>query len=314
VDLNIDGWSSLCDIFSGSGVVGDYFNERDKRVISNDLLHHNFITNSAFLDNRSFNLEKVKSYIDSYNSLDIKIDNYFSINFGDRYFSLDIAKKIGFIREDIEDKYIKREINLKEKYILITSLIYAMDKIANTVGHYDAYIKKSIKGKSLILKPLDINLEKNIGNRVYNRDANSLIREIECDVLYIDPPYNSRQYCDLYHLLENLALWQKPKLFGIAKKFDRTNLKSEYNKKEALRAFEDLIINAKAKYILLSYNNMGDKGNSRSNAKMSDGEILSVLKKKGKVEVFEKSYREFNSGKSSIKDNKERIFFVKVIK
>ncbi len=313
INLKVESWNSFCDIFSGSGVVGYHFNRKDKRVISNDLLYHNFITNSAFLDNSSFNLEKIESYIDSYNSLDIKEENYFSINFGDRYFSIDNARKIGFIREDIEKRYKKKDINLKERYILITSLIYAMDKIANTVGHYDAYIKRDIKDKDLILKPLNIDIEKNIGNRVYNRDANRLIREIECDILYIDPPYNSRQYCDLYHLLENLALWQKPKLFGVAKKFDRTNLKSEYNKKEALKAFEDLVENAKSRYILLSYNNMANKGNSRSNARMSDSKILGVLEKKGEVEVFEKSYKEFNSGKSSIKDNKERIFFVKVI-
>ncbi len=66
----------FCDIFSGSGVVGYYFNRKDKRVISNDLLYHNFITNSAFLDSSSFNLEKIESYIDSYNSLDIKEENY----------------------------------------------------------------------------------------------------------------------------------------------------------------------------------------------------------------------------------------------
>ncbi len=183
-------------------------------------------------------------------------------------------------------------------------------KLQIQLAHYDAYIKRYIKDKDLILKPLNIDIEKNIGNRVYNRDANRLIREIECDILYIDPPYNSRQYCDLYHLLENLALWQKPKLFGVAKKFDRTNLKSEYNKKEALKAFEDLIENAKSRYILLSYNNMANKGNIRSNARMSDSEILDVLEKKGEVEVFEKSYREFNSGKTLALKIIKREFFL----
>ncbi len=107
----------------------------------------------------------------------------------------------------------------------------------------------------------------------------------------------------------------KTKLFGVAKKFDRTNLKSEYNKKEALKAFEDLIENAKSRYILLNYNNMANKGNSRSNAShLSDSEILSVLEKKGEVEVFEKSYREFNVKKSKRGNNIERVFFVKINK
>ncbi len=100
----------------------------------------------------------------------------------------------------------------------MTSLNYSIDKIANTVGHYDAYIKKDIKDREFKLKLLDIDTKKNINNEIYNKDANSLIREIECDILYLDPPYNSRQYSDAYHLLENLTLWQKPEVFGEAKK------------------------------------------------------------------------------------------------
>jgi len=216
------------------------------------------------------------------------------------------------IREKIKEWFVSGIVNRKEKNILLTSLIYSIDKIANTVGHYDAYIKKEIKEKDLILKMPKIDNEKNINNEIYNMDANVLIREIECDILYIDPPYNSRQYANMYHVLENLALWQKPEVKGIARKFDTTHLKSGYNQKNAIDFFNDLIENAQTKYVLLSYNNMGNKGHSRSNARMSDEDILKVLNKKGKVEIFEKEYKEFTTGKRKRGENKERVFFVEV--
>ena len=95
-------------------------------------------------------------------------------------------------------------------------------------------------------------------------DSNELVRKIYADLVYIDPPYNSRQYCDAYHLLENVARWEKPQVFGVARKMDRTKLKSKYCTKNATKTFEDLIRNLNCKYILFSYNNMATKGNDRS--------------------------------------------------
>ena len=58
-------------------------------------------------------------------------------------------------------------------------------------------------------------------------DSNELVKNIEADLVYIDPPYNSRQYCDAYHLLENVARWEKPEVFGVARKMDRSTMKSK---------------------------------------------------------------------------------------
>lgn len=142
-------------------------------------------------------------------------------------------------------------------------------------------------------------------------DTNELMPDIEADLVYIDPPYNSRQYCDAYHLLENVARWNKPEVFGVAKKMDRTALKSDYCTQKATDAFEKLIDATHAKYILLSYNNMAEKGNDRSNAKISDEDIWRILQKKGKVKVFTEDYKAFSTGKSEIKDNQERLFLCK---
>jgi len=139
-----------------------------------------------------------------------------------------------------------------------------------------------------------------------------LVRKIKADIVYIDPPYNSRQYCDSYHLLENVAAWKKEQVYGTAKKIDRSHIKSQYNMKTAGVAFCDLINNIKASYILLSYNDMGDFGNARSQSRISDHEILSALKRKGEVEIFETDFKQFTTGKSNKNDLKERIFLCKV--
>jgi len=314
IDENVKDFYSFCDIFAGTGSVGAFFNDKNKKIIVNDFLYHNFISLKAFLSYEKFDEKKILELIDELNNLSTFKENYFSINFGDKYFCKQNAIKIGAIREKIDKWFLEDKINTKEKNILLTALIYAIDKIANTVGHYDAYIKKEIKEKEFKLKMLEIDLFKNKNNEIYNMDANILIREIECDVLYIDPPYNSRQYANMYHLLENLALNQKPEVKGVAKKFDTTHLKSGYNQKEAVKFFEDLIKNAKAKYILFSYNNMSNKGHNRSNARINDEDIFRILKQKGKVEVFEKEYKDFRSGKSKINNHKERVFFVEVFK
>ena len=145
-------------------------------------------------------------------------------------------------------------------------------------------------------------------NQIYNEDANKLVKKIEADLVYIDPPYNSRQYCDAYHLLENVASWKKPEVSGVAKKMNRDNLKSDYCTTKAPQALKNLIKDIKAKYILLSYNNMETKGNDRSNAKISDADILSILQEKGEVKIFSKKYKSFTTGKSNIQDNEERLF------
>ena len=135
---------------------------------------------------------------------------------------------------------------------------------------------------------------------------------MKADIVYIDPPYNSRQYSDAYHLLENLVEWKKPEVFGVARKMDRTGLKSEYCTIKATKAFKDLVDNLEAKYILVSYNNMGEKGVGRSQAKISDKEIIEILESKGDVKTFETNYNTFTTGKTKIEDHKERIFFCKV--
>lgn len=299
--------NTIADIFAGTGAVSSAFT--DKKLIVNDILYSNYICHIAWFSKQDFSVEKIEEYIRYYNSLSINEENYMSKNFADTFFSASTCRKIGFIREDIDKNFSNNLINEKERAILITSLLYSMDKIANTCGHYDAYRKKGTFDKQLelVMPTPEQDLQ---DNKIFNMDANELVKNLEpVDIVYIDPPYNSRQYCDAYHLLENVAKWEKPEVFGVAKKMNRDNLKSAYCTSSATKAFEDLIKNIKARYILLSYNNMEQKGNERSNARISDSDILRILKEKGKVKVFSKKYKAFSTGKSNIQDNEERLFF-----
>lgn len=312
VDEYCSGVNIIMDIFSGTGAVANIFT--DKMIMTNDLLYFNYLIHYAWFYQDDYSENKIIDLIENYNQVQTIENNYMRCNFSDTFFSADNCSKIGFIREDIERKYRNNQLNFKEYSILITSLIYAMDKIANTVGHYDAYRKNIVNTLPIELSVILPSKNLNKNNQCFNANANQIIDNIQCDLLYLDPPYNSRQYCDAYHVLENVARWEKPEVSGIARKMDRSNLKSEYCTKSAVSAFEDLIKKAKCKYILLSYNNMSDKGNDRSNAKISDNDIFRILGSKGKVRVFENSHKAFSTGKSDVSDNIERLFLCEVFK
>lgn len=298
--------NTVADIFAGTGAVASAFT--DKKLITNDIMYSNYICHVAWFGSESYSEEKIIDLIAEYNTVCVEQDNYMSDNFADTYFSREDCRKIGFVRQDIEDRFHAGEVNGRERALVITSLLYAMDKIANTCGHYDAYRQGVEFERHLELAVPQPEADLNENNICYNTDTNELAARIEADLVYIDPPYNSRQYCDAYHLLENVARWNRPEVFGVARKMDRAALKSDYCTKKAAAAFESLIDSIHAKYIVLSYNNMAEKGNDRSNAKISDDDIMRILQKKGTVKVFSEDYKAFSTGKSDIKENQERLF------
>lgn len=304
-------YKTFTDIFAWTGVVWEYFNNKSIKIISNDILLSNFCSINAFLNARVENLENVKEYIKKFNEIEISNNgNYVSKNYGNKYFDKNNAKLIWQIREKIEELKLEE----MEKYILISSLLYATDKIANTCWHYSAFRKKLDKYPRLKLEIPDINFENNKNNEVYNEDANELVKRIETDVLYIDPPYNSRQYFNSYHVLENITKWDAADLEWITKqRIDRNKYKSEYCSIKAKDIFRDLIQNAKAKYIIVSYNNTGEKLDARSNSRIKENEILSILWEKWEVKKYEKDYKFYTTWKNNdIKNHKEILYFCRV--
>ncbi|MFP7707997.1 Dam family site-specific DNA-(adenine-N6)-methyltransferase [Trueperella sp. LYQ141] len=302
--------TSVCDIFAGTGSVAQAF--ADKRLITNDLLYSNYVAHMAWFGNGDFRPELIWRFTEVINNHSSTEDNYMRCNFANTYFSADDCSKIGVARELIELLRTEGYLLGKEYEILITTIIYGMDRYANTVGHYDAYRKGAPFRAGLRFPLVMPDTRIHPDNLVFNTDANELVRTINVDLLYLDPPYNSRQYSDAYHLLENVARWQKPHVHGVAKKMDRSELKSAYNSVRAAHALRDLVNHAQCKYIAFSYNNMSSKGNARSNARICDSEILDILAQKGTVQTFEIEHKPFNAGKSQIEGNTERLFVCRV--
>lgn len=315
VDNNCTNVQSFFDVFSGTGSVASAF--ADKRLVVCDMMRSNYYAALCWFSPEKIDREKLTKLLEYYNNFDAsKEDNYMSQNFSDTYFNKNTCQKIGYIRDDIEAKFLNGEVNEREKACVITSLFYAMDRISHTCGHYDSFIRDGKYEGALELRMPDNDYALNENNHIFCADSNTIADQEQVDVAYLDPPYNSRQYCDAYHLLENIALWNKPEVYGIAKKMDRTSMKSKYCKSiQAAVALEDLVRKLNCRYILFSYNNNGKKLQCRSNAKLTDDEIIRILSIRGDVQVFSMDYKGFDAGKSEFnKDNKERLFLCSVRK
>lgn len=300
---------TFCDIFAGTGTVAHRAIPLYDRVIVNDFLYSNNIIYKAFFGPGAWDEDKLYDIINHYNALEAETleDNYFSVNFGGKFYEYNLSKQIGYIRQDIEE--MRGELTEKEYCILLATLIYNIDRMANTVGHFDAYIKKPIKEQALRMRLIDVQTNEKV--QIYQRDSNELAREIQADVVYIDPPYNSRQYCRFYHLYETLIKWDKPVLYGTALKPAPENM-SRYCTSKALASFEDLVAHLQTRYLVVSYNNTYHSKSKSSENKIRLEDIKRILEMCGETEVHEHSYTAFTTGKTEFEDHKELLFVTKV--
>lgn len=307
---------SFFDVFGGTGAVTNAMIDSYDKYILNDFLFSNEIVYKGFFLQEEYNEEYLINIKNEYNNIkpDELEENYVSENFGDKFFRHIDAKVIGFIREDIQSKLNKQLINNKEYSILIASLLYSLDKCANTVGHYDAYIKgKQIKTEFNFDLIQPIKLDKNKSIEIIREDSNTLVRRVKADIAFIDPPYNSRQYSRFYHVLENITQWKKPTLTGVALKPEPENM-SDYCRNAAPKVFKDLIENLDVNYIVVTYNNNYSSKSSSSRNKITLEEIEEILSSRGKTTRYEQSYRYFNTGKTNLDDHKEIVFITEIKK
>lgn len=303
---------TLFDVFGGTGVVAAYLSDMFGEIYINDFLYSNEIFYRAFFRRKKISAAKLVDYEHAFNATDAKSlgDNYVSANYGGKYFHTDDARLIGFIREKILNDRNDRILNSGEYDILLASLLYSLDRCANTVGHYEAYIKKNIGRASFrfeLIEPTDTKARFHI----FREDANKLAPDISADVAFVDPPYNSRQYSRFYHVLETIAKWDKPPLRGVALKPPEENM-SDYCRNKAPKVFADLIEKLNAKYILVTYNNTYDSKSTSSKNKITLEQIKNILDGKGETKIFKKEYRRFNAGKTDRTDHREYAFLTKV--
>ncbi len=320
VDKNCD---TFCDLFAGTGIVGSYFKKKGYKVIANDIQYYSYVLNRHYIGNhkeltfstlikdipelREIEIKNRKNYVCNYLSglkgkKGFIYKNYCLGGTKDKeetrqYFSDENGMRCDAIRQKIEDWKRDKLISDDEYYFLITTLVESIDKYANTASVYGAFLKKLKKTaqNNLILKPAELIIN-DLEHEVFNADINEVAKNVNGDILYLDPPYNHRQYATNYHLLETIAKYDNPKIHGKTGLREYQSQKSLYcSRSQAKKAFKDLILTARVKYIFLSYNNEGV---------MTLSDIKEIMSLRGKYGHFTKGYNRFRADKEENRNHK----------
>lgn len=263
---------SFVDLFAGTNVVGQYFKPR-YQIISNDLLEFSHAIAKGtielnvapdFTGLQEIGISDPFQYLQSYDLKDYEGD-FVTFNYspagpeGRMYFTVENAKRIDFARNTI-DNWIQCEmISEGEFYYLLDSILQAIPFVSNIAGVYAAYLKHWDKRayKPLELIPSEI-IDNDCNNKAYRQDAVQLVKELEGDILYIDTPYNSRQYSTNYHVLETIARNDSPDIHGITGQRNEDNARSDFAmKRAATKAMKDLVSDLNFSHVIVSYSTDG---------------------------------------------------------
>ncbi|MBI3653024.1 MAG: DNA adenine methylase [Acidobacteria bacterium] len=304
-----DGVQTCCDLFAGTGAVGRYFKSRGLRVMANDLQYYAYVLNKAYLEiNTPPRFVKLRQALQKTHRQTARgrlapvpmalalinelpgtrgfLAEHYSPLAKRFYYTQANAEKADAIRSAINAWRAAGIISDREYFYLLCSLLEAIDQVANTASVYGAYLKtfKRSAQRPLQLKPLELTNQVK-GCKVFHEDANQLIERIHCDVLYLDPPYNHRQYGANYHVLETIARYDEPQLRGLTGMRDYP--RSQYcQPKMAAAALEHLIARAQAKHIFISYNDEGI---------MSLKQVRDILSLRGSPKTFRQTYARFKA-------------------
>jgi len=307
----------FCDLFAGTGAVGKHFKKKGYKIIANDVQYYSYVLNRHYIGNHSeLIFSKLLKEIPNLKKIKVKERKIFVCDYllnlkgkkgfvyknyciggtknkkeQRQYFSDENGMKCDAIRQKIESWKNKKLISDNEYYFLITSLIESVDKCANTASVYGAFLKKLKKTaqNSFILKPAELIINDK-DHKVFNDDINKISKKINGDILYLDPPYNHRQYATNYHVLETIAKYDNPRIYGKTGLREYEDQKSLYcSRTKVKEAFKDLILKAQSKYIFLSYNNEG---------LLTLNDIKEIMSTRGKYGYFTKEYNRFKADKS----------------
>lgn len=309
----------IADLFAGTACVGEMFKQVGAQVLSNDYMHFSY----------ALQIEKIKlndiprselSYSDliaTLNSL-AGVEGFFfneytkegtvHKQYSRNYFSKENAMRIDAIRLQIE-AWMKQQIISEDMYyLLIANLIDAVTRVSNTSGTYGAFLKVDDPRKAL---PLSLNESAFVDNRktnkCYCKDIFNLIDDIEGDILYLDPPYNGRQYPPYYHILDTVARYDNPAIYGKTGRRPYANQISPFCLTDkAEDALFEVVDRANFGNVYISYSTDGIIDHEHFAQRL--GSI-------GKVETFYMQYRRYksNSGESGVQKSKlkEIIIYVK---
>lgn len=290
----------FCDLFAGTGIVGRTLKADVKTVIANDLEYYGYVLNKNYIENHT-EISTKQEYIDKLNKLPLVDDGFIYKNYclgggSDRqYFSDYNGKKIDTVRQGIEKWRKTKKINENLYFFLLASLLESADKLANTASVYAAYLKQLKKSaqKDLVIKSAEFMLT-HTEHSVFNEDSNTLIERINGDILYLDPPYNARQYGANYHLLNTIAKYDT--FIPQGKTGLRNYQKSAWCSSGKVEIeFAALLSKAKFKYIFLSYNNEG---------LMSMQTIKKIMSRYGRYDLMLTDYQRFKADSDANRKHK----------
>jgi adenine-specific DNA-methyltransferase len=308
---NVDGMSnkSFMDLFAGTGVVGFNMQEIFKSCDANDIEYYSYIINYALL--KCNYTENIKKIIDDCNKVEL-VDGLIYKNFTPNeqcermFFTNNNARKTDAIRQYIQQQLDNNLITLNEFNFVLASLIVSVDKVANTSCVYGAYLKeyKKTAQKDLVLLPIHQNQNITENNSVFNEFAENFAKPDSkfYDVVYMDPPYNQRQYSANYSPLNYIAHYDKNiVLNGKTALIDGYNKSNFCKKTEVKDTFTKLISGINCNILIISYNNEG---------LLSVDEFKEILLKKGFVKLYKIQYNKFKAQQSVDKKYVEEYLWV----
>lgn len=304
---------TLFDAFSGTGAVSDYLKD-SFNIKANDLLTWSVIYSRGRILKNECKFENLGfDPINFFNNNDNKIEGFFYKSYSPggserMYFNENNAARIDYFRQTIEKWYLEKHIDYNEYCYLLASLIESVSLVSNTAGVYGAFLKhwdsRALKDIKFV-KVISYEKENNSA-QFYNDKIEGIIEDVDCDVLYLDPPYTQNQYGTQYHLLETLILYDSPSISPITGSRKTAPMRSDWSRNFKSHILLDKIIaKTKAKHIVLSYNVDGF---------MSKQFIEACFKRYGKVETFcsrEITYKKYRNSKTK-RDNKhyEYLFYI----
>ena len=307
-----DGFTFF-DAFCGSGSVADYFKSYYDIIINDNLTWSvkyakgRVCAPTCTFDKLGFDpFEYLNANENTVRGFMYR--NYAPTESARMYFTPENAGRIDYFRNQIEDWKNENLLSEEEYCYLIACLIESVSDVSNTAGVYGAFLKKwdSRATKRIVFSKVDFRPARYKSIRTYNAKIEDIIEEVECDILYLDPPYTQNQYGTQYHLLETLVLDDNPSISKVTGSRSTAPMRSDWSKEyKANILFDRILAKTKAKYIVLSYNNDGF---------MSKEYIEAAMKRYGKPETFvckKKAYKKYQNWKSQ-NENKhfEYLFFV----